>query len=569
MDTVLDRLEGSIEDNIELENDLGIDAESYGIQELQNRYELFDNIKNEAFRLDNEHELTEEQKERIDKITDTAYDKANQFNLIVERKRQEYFELGKRRIEINRQIKRLESVIEKDSNIVNVQVAEGYEKPESLAKLQEEARNRMEENEMSLNDLRAEKTNIIQKMRDLQFGERPKAKDIDKVEELNSEEEKSIENDNDLDNEIIPEAEEQVIEETLDGQDSNSDNSGESSSEEPDEIEEPIEPLQPVNEEVEEQEEEKEEDKKEDKEKDKSKEEPEEEENIELDDEPVIPNVKSNKPKITWKTILHVAAGIGIGAAVFFTAGPLGVGVMSLAGGLANKFLKQRRNEIARLNSLGISTKINTVVEPRPGIKGLVDRVKNKFRTEEGLRDMSWMINSAIITGTSLTVASTVNNLIQVRNTAVPSVESTPQTNTPSVEPKVTPEPTPLKATPKPVVEQSISQYDGIRIGEGVGDYNVSVGHISSDRAVMGLDTKPLLSQYVNKDSIFGRFASVNPDGSIGQVINTNGLSIEEFCATNGIDPSRVAVSVMDKAGTDQAWISASELVSGMGGPTL
>lgn len=561
MDTVLDRLEGSIEDNIELENDLGIDAESYGIQELQNRYELFDNIKNEAFRLDNEHELTEEQKERIDKITDTAYDKANQFNLIAERKRQEYFELGKRRIEINRQIKRLESAIEKDSNIVNVQVAEGYEKPESLAKLQEEARNRMEENEMSLNDLRAEKTNIIQKMRDLQFGERPKVKDIDKIEELNFEEEKSIEKDNDIDNEIIPEAEEQAIEETLDGQDSNSDNSGESSSEEPDEIEEPIEPLQPVNEEVEEQEE--------DKEKDKSKKEPEEEENIELDDEPVIPNVKSNKPKITWKTILHVAAGIGIGAAVFFTAGPLGVGIMSLAGGLANKFLKQRRNEIARLNSLGISTKINTVVEPRPGIKGLVDRVKNKFRTEEGLRDMSWMINSAIITGTSLTVASTVNNLIQARNTAVPSVESTPQTNTPSVEPKVAPEPTPLKATPKPVVEQSISQYDGIRIGEGVGDYNVSVGHISSDRAVMGLDTKPLLSQYVNKDSIFGRFASVNPDGSIGQVINTNGLSIEEFCATNGIDPSRVAVSVMDKAGTDQAWISASELVSGMGGPTL
>lgn len=561
MDTVLDRLERSIEDNIELENDLGIDAESYGIQELQNRYELFDNIKNEAFRLDNEHELTEEQKERIDKITDTAYDKANQFNLIAERKRQEYFELGKRRIEINRQIKRLESAIEKDSNIVNVQVAEGYEKPESLAKLQEEARNRMEENEMSLNDLMAEKTNIIQKMRDLQFGERPKAKDIDKIEELNPEEEKSMENDNDLDNEIIPETEEQVIEETLDGQDSNSDNSGESFSEEPDEIEEPIEPLQPVNEEVEEQEE--------DKEEDKSKEEPEEEENIELDDEPVIPNVKSNKPKITWKTILHVAAGIGIGAAVFFTAGPLGVGIMSLAGGLANKFLKQRRNEIARLNSLGISTKINTVVEPRPGIKGLVDRVKNKFRTEEGLRDMSWMINSAIITGTSLTVASTVNNLIQARNAAVPSVESTPQTNTPSVEPKVTSEPTPLKATPKPVVEQSISQYDGIRIGEGVGDYNVSVGHISSDRAVMGLDTKPLLSQYVNKDSIFGRFASVNPDGSIGQVINTNGLSIEEFCATNGIDPSRVAVSVMDKAGTDQAWISASELVSGMGGPTL
>lgn len=552
MDTVLDRLERSIEENIELENDLGMDVESLGIKELQNRYELFDNIKNEAFRLDNEHELTEKQKERIDKITDTAYDKANQYNLIAERKRQEYLELGKRRIELNRQIKRLQDTIEKDSNIVNVQVKEGYEKPESLAKLQEEARKRIEENKHSLDGLVNEKTNIIQKMRDLQFGERPKEKEIDKTDELSEEEAKISERNDTIDN---------IVDDTLkgnNGTDSTSDSSNDGVSNEED-IEESIEPLPPVNEEVEEQEE--------DKEKDKAKEE-EPEENIELDEDvPQIPNVKANKPKITWKTVLHVAAGIGIGAAVFFTTGPLGVGVMSLAGGLTNKFLKQRRNEIARLNKLGKKTKINTVVEPRPGLKGLVDRVKNRFRTEEGIRDVSWMINSAIITGTALTVASTVNNIIQARSAATPT-SGTPNTPT-SPEPTVSPEPTPIKATPQQAVQQPVSQYDGIRIGDGVGKYNVSTGHISSDRAVMGIDSKSLLPEYVNENSIFGRFASVNPDGSIGQVINTHGLSIEEFCATNGIDPSRVAVSVMDKAGVDQAWISASELVSGMGGPTL
>ena len=552
MDTVLDRLERSIEENIELENDLGMDAESLGIKELQNRYELFDNIKNEAFRLDNEHELTEKQKERIDKITDIAYDKANQYNLIAERKRQEYLELGKRRIELNKQIKRLQDAIEKDSNIVNVQVKEGYEKPESLAKLQEEARKRIEENKHSLDGLVNEKTNIIQKMRDLQFGERPKEKEIDKTDELSEEETKISERNDTIDN---------IVDDTLKGNngiDSTSDSSNDGLSNEED-IEESIEPLPPVNEEVEEQEE--------DKEKDKAKEE-EPEENIELDEDvPQIPNVKANKPKITWKTVLHVAAGIGIGAAVFFTTGPLGVGVMSLAGGLTNKFLKQRRNEIARLNKLGIKTKINTVVEPRPGLKGLVDRVKNRFRTEEGIRDVSWMINSAIITGTALTVASTVNNIIQARSAAT-STSGTPNTPT-SPEPTVSPEPTPIKATPQQAVQQPVSQYDGIRIGDGVGKYNVSTGHISSDRAVMGIDSKSLLPEYVNENSIFGRFASVNPDGSIGQVINTHGLSIEEFCATNGIDPSRVAVSVMDKAGVDQAWISASELVSGMGGPTL
>lgn len=556
MDTVLDRLESSIKDNIELENDLGMDAESLGIKELQNKYELFDNIKNEAFRLDNEHELTEDQKERIDKITDIAYDKANQYNLIAERKRQEYLELGKRRIELNRQIKRLQDAIEKDSNIANVKVAAGYEMPENLAKLQAEARKRIEENKHSLDGLISEKKDIIQKMRDLQFGERPKEKEIDKNDELSEEETKISERNDTIDN---------IVDDTLKGNvgtDSTSDSSNDGVSNEED-IEESIEPLPPVNEEVEEQEENKEEDA----EKDKSKEE-EPEENIELDEDvPQIPNVKANKPKITWKTVLHVAAGIGIGAAVFFTTGPLGVGVMSLAGGLTNKFLKQRRNEIARLNRLGIKTKINTVVEPRSGLKGLVDRVKNRFRTEEGIRDVSWMINSAIITGTTLTVASTVNNIIQARSAATPTPE-TPRTPT-SPEPTVSPEPTPIKATPQQTVQQPVSQYDGIRIGDGVGKYNVSTGHISSDRAVMGIDSKPLLSEYVNENSIFGRFASVNPDGSIGQVINTNGLSIEEFCAANGIDPSRVAVSVMDKAGVDQAWISASELVSGMGGPTL
>ena len=418
--------------------------------------------------------------------------------------------------------------------------------------MQEEARKRIEENKHSLDGLVNEKTNIIQKMRDLQFGERPKEKEIDKTDELSEEEAKISERNDTIDN---------IVDDTLkgnNGTDSTSDSSNDGVSNEED-IEESIEPLPPVNEEVEEQEE--------DKEKDKAKEE-EPEENIELDEDvPQIPNVKANKPKITWKTVLHVAAGIGIGAAVFFTTGPLGVGVMSLAGGLTNKFLKQRRNEIARLNKLGIKAKINTVVEPRPGLKGLVDRVKNRFRTEEGIRDVSWMINSAIITGTALTVASTVNNIIQARSAATPT-SGTPNTPT-SPEPTVSPEPTPIKATPQQAVQQPVSQYDGIRIGDGVGKYNVSTGHISSDRAVMGIDSKSLLPEYVNENSIFGRFASVNPDGSIGQVINTHGLSIEEFCATNGIDPSRVAVSVMDKAGVDQAWISASELVSGMGGPTL
>lgn len=528
MNVRMDRLEQVLQETIELEELAELDVEYYGLEELRKRFEIFDNVKNEAFQIENDNELSSEQKARIDKITDIAYENANKFNVIIEKKEAEYFELGKRRIEVSRQIKELEKAIEKDTNIASVQMAEGHEIPASLAKLQEDARKRIEENELALNDLMVEKSHIMQRMRELKYGGIPKGMTKGKT----------------------------PVKPTHDGPgkggpdgpgpegpgNGGPEGPGGTTGDGPINIGDPVPPVPPIP--------------------PTGPDGPGPEE-----PEPVQPKVKSNKPKVTWKTILHVAAGIGLGAAVFFTAGPLGVGVMSLAGGIANKFINKRRKEIAELNQLGLQSKINTVVEPRPGLKGLIDRVKNKFRTEEGLRDMSWMINSAIITGTTLTVASTVHNLIQAHNAATPAaVEPTPN---PEPAPNITnPEPTVTPSQPTPTVDP-VSQYDGIRIGSEVGDYNVSVGHISSDRAVMGIETKPLLSQYVNGDSIFGRFAAVNPDGSIGQVINTNGLSIEEFCAANGIDPSRVAVSVMDKAGRDQAWISASELVSGMGGPTL
>ena len=534
MNVRMDRLEQVLQETIELEDLAELDIEYYGLEELRKRFEIFDNVKNEAFQIENDNELSSEKKARIDRITDIAYENANKFNVIIEKKEAEYLELGKRRIEVSRQIKDLEKAIEKDTNIASVQMAEGHEMPASLAALQEDARKRIEENELALNDLMVEKSHIMQRMRELKYGGIPKNMTIDRT---------PAEPTHDGPVKDGPEGPGNGVPDGPGPEgpgNEGPEGPGGTTGDGPIDIGDPVPPIPPIGPDG-----------------PGGPEEP----------EPEQPKVKSNKPKVTWKTILHVAAGIGLGAAVFFTAGPLGVGVMSLAGGIANKFINKRRKEIAELNRLGLQSKINTVVEPRPGLKGLVDRVKNRFRTEEGLRDMSWMINSAIITGTTLTVASTVHNLIQAHNAATPAaVEPTPNPEPAPTVPDPTPTVTPSQPTP---TVDPVSQYDGIRIGSEVGDYNVSVGHISSDRAVMGIETKPLLSQYVNGDSIFGRFAAVNPDGSIGQVINTNGLSIEEFCAANGIDPSSVAVSVMDKAGRDQAWISASELVSGMGGPTL
>ena len=76
----MDRLEQVLQETIELEELAELDVEYYGLEELRKRFEIFDNVKNEAFQIENDNELSSEQKARIDKITDIAYENANKFS---------------------------------------------------------------------------------------------------------------------------------------------------------------------------------------------------------------------------------------------------------------------------------------------------------------------------------------------------------------------------------------------------------------------------------------------------------------------------------------------------------
>lgn len=281
---------------------------------------------------------------------------------------------------------------------------------------------------------------------------------------------------------------------------------------------------------------------------------PPEETEPEQEEAPVMPIVKGNKPKVTWKTVAATAIGIGIGAGVFFAAGPLGVGIMSLAGGIAKKFINKKRKELASMQRVGGSQEVEEIREPKTGIKGAFARFKNYLKSEEGLRDMSWMINAAIITGVGLSVGSAIHNA--VNQATVP---------TEPIGPEPLPEP-----VPEPIVQEpDVLGFEDIKIGSEVDGFNVTTGHDTAGWAVNNVNPETLASQYVNGDSIFNRFAAINPDGTLGQVIDTQGLSLTEFCAQTGMDPSQIAVDVARADGASQAWISASELVSGIGGPTM
>ena len=275
------------------------------------------------------------------------------------------------------------------------------------------------------------------------------------------------------------------------------------------------------------------------------------------DPKPEQPTIEENAPKKTWKTYVSLAAGIGVGAAVFFTCGTVGVSVMAIAGSITKRLLAKRRRKL-ELQRLKGELPIEEVEEPLPGIKGKIQKLKNYFKSEEFCRDANWFLNGAIYTGLGLNIASSIYNLASAKFGAGVDTTPTPDTVTTDVQPKLDPT---TATNPDPM--------SGIKIGENVGDYNVSVGHDTASWATSGSHTENLISEYVNSSSVFKRFAVMNPDGTVGQMINTNGLSIADFCNQSGIDPSQIAVDVASKNGTSQAWVSVSELVKGVGGKSL
>jgi len=276
---------------------------------------------------------------------------------------------------------------------------------------------------------------------------------------------------------------------------------------------------------------------------------------------PELPKIEGNSPKKTWKTWVALAAGIGVGATVFFTCGTVGVSVMAIAGGIAKRLISKRRKklEMQRLNG---ELPVESAEEPLPGIKGKIQKLKEYFKSEEFCRDATWFLNGAIYTGLGLNIASSIYNFASAH---INPGDVTPTNPTPNPSPNPNPDLTPVN-NPTPV---NTNPMDGIRIGDNVGGYNVSVGHDTASWATSGTHTENLISEYVNSGSVFKRFAVMNPDGSVGQIINTNGLSITDFCNQAGIDPSQIAVDVASKSGTSQAWVSTSELLEGVGGKTL
>lgn len=250
-------------------------------------------------------------------------------------------------------------------------------------------------------------------------------------------------------------------------------------------------------------------------------------------------------PKKTWQTWLALAAGIGLGAAVAFGVGPVGVTVMTVAGGIANKFVNKKRQQL-RAQRLAGTLPVEEVIDSK-GIKAKFEQLKRYMKSERGLRDLSWFLNGAIYSGLGFSLAKSIYGLAASK--FGPEPEPIPD------------EPEPIPGEPEPIPDgPEPAPTDDIVLGESIGNAEYGVGYDSALQAYNGEGAENLLTEYINSESTFDSFAVINENGQISQIIDTPGISVTDFATENGIDLSNIIVNT-GKYGTPQTWNAATQVL--------
>lgn len=284
-------------------------------------------------------------------------------------------------------------------------------------------------------------------------------------------------------------------------------------------------------------------------------------------DKHVVKKVQKIVRNVTPDKIAALVIGGAIGISVSLAFGHVGVMVMDLGIVLAKSKIKNQiiANQELEIKRLKGEIEAENIEQPS---NALLDKIKNSkvgqyFQSEEGLQALSWGLNAALIAGTATEIGKTIYNA-KVAPKTTNSVTSTPKAEAAAPEPQVTTQP----ATPTPeAVTQAPTpatpNYEGIKLGNQVGGYNVSHGYDTASYAVNNINRESLLSNIVTKDSVFKRFAILNQDGTVAQIINTPGTSLADLASQYGAE--NIAVDVANKSGVSQAWTTAADLINTVG----
>ena len=284
-------------------------------------------------------------------------------------------------------------------------------------------------------------------------------------------------------------------------------------------------------------------------------------------DKHVVKKVQKIVRDVTPDKIAALVIGGAIGISVSLAFGHVGVMVMDLGIVLAKSKIKNQiiANQELEIKRLKGEIEAENIEQPT---NALLAKIKNSkvgqyFQSEEGLKALSWGLNAALIAGTATEIGKTIYSA-KVAPKTTNSVTSTPKAEAAAPEPQVTTQPAP--PTPEAVTQAptpATPNYEGIKLGNQVGNYNVSHGYDTASYAVNNINRESLISNIVTKDSVFKRFAILNQDGTVAQIINTPGTSLADLASQYGAE--NIAVDVANSSGVSQAWTTAADLISTVG----
>lgn len=254
-----------------------------------------------------------------------------------------------------------------------------------------------------------------------------------------------------------------------------------------------------------------------------------------------IDNVKKDPAK--WhKWVAGIAGFLAGGLSVALVPGAaagivIGSQLIKTGVKLYHKHLKKKEAELAKENV------ITGIEKPNEKQKGAFAKFKEFMKNEEYVRNINWFLNGATIGA----ITAGITNKFTTPEVSQGTTEISQSAGTP-------------EAVQAPEAVDPLSE---IKIGENVEGFNVTQGHDSAAWAVNNVNSESLISNYVNESSMFQRFAVMNPDGSVAQIINSNGTTIADL-VSQGFSPEQIAVDV-GKNGISQAWVNVSELTKGIG----
>lgn len=167
----LNTLETRLNNLLEQDEVINVEASEKGLEELRKNIEAYDSIKDAAWNYDEAHpEKSSAEKAIIDRITDSAYEKVNELNRVLVAKEAQYLEDGREVISIRRQIRELDRRIDKNQSIVSVERGPGLENSESFMKLINDSENELKEDTAKREELKARMAELTRNMRNLKYG---------------------------------------------------------------------------------------------------------------------------------------------------------------------------------------------------------------------------------------------------------------------------------------------------------------------------------------------------------------------------------------------------------------